>query len=159
MSGARASRSEFPREENQRRPDQAGAAQQPEAIEKAKKCGLLMDHFAPIVLLPKIKEQQSLESLQLFRNQGGGNGVGGEHQYRFVQTVLPREAVSRSVWLLTPLITTLSHSPPFAYLSRTGFNGPDAALHAKSTIGANDPSAKPHFLAFSIASGCWAAPA
>jgi len=44
MSGARASRSEFPREENQRRPDQAGAAQQPEAIEKAKKCGLLMDH-------------------------------------------------------------------------------------------------------------------
>jgi hypothetical protein len=38
------SRPEIAREENQRRPDQAGAAQQPEAIEKAKEARLLVDH-------------------------------------------------------------------------------------------------------------------
>src|SRR5467141_2221559 len=44
MSGARTSRPEFASEENQRRPEHASAAQQPETIEKAKKCRLLVDH-------------------------------------------------------------------------------------------------------------------
>src|ERR1700747_1653135 len=48
MSCARTTRPEFPREENQRRPDHAGAAQQPETIEKAKKCRLLVDHLGQL---------------------------------------------------------------------------------------------------------------
>src|SRR6266700_4260868 len=41
--GAGTSRPDFAREENQRRSDQAGAAQQPETVEKTKKCRLLMN--------------------------------------------------------------------------------------------------------------------
>src|SRR6266849_623693 len=44
MCGARTARPEFAREEDQRRPNQAGAAQQPEAIEKAEKCRLLLNY-------------------------------------------------------------------------------------------------------------------
>src|SRR5712664_2909268 len=44
MSGAGTSRPEFACEENQRGSDQAGATQQPETIEKAKECRLLVDH-------------------------------------------------------------------------------------------------------------------
>jgi hypothetical protein len=43
VSGARTRRPDFPREEDQRRSDHAGAAQQPEAIEKAKEGRLLLD--------------------------------------------------------------------------------------------------------------------
>ncbi|MGB2890673.1 MAG: hypothetical protein WBC04_23520 [Candidatus Acidiferrales bacterium] len=45
VRGTRTNRPEFAREENQRRSDHAGAAQQPETIEKAKKCRLLVDHL------------------------------------------------------------------------------------------------------------------
>ena len=41
---ARTARPEFAREENQRCPDQAGASQQPEAIEKPKECRLLLNY-------------------------------------------------------------------------------------------------------------------
>src|SRR5260370_32601600 len=43
VRGAGTSRPDFAREENQRRSDQAGAAQQPETVEKTKKCRLLMN--------------------------------------------------------------------------------------------------------------------
>src|SRR5258708_2969135 len=43
VRGAGTSRPDFAREENQRRSDQAGAAQQPETVEKTKKCSLLMN--------------------------------------------------------------------------------------------------------------------
>ena len=43
MRGAGTSRPDFAREENQRRSDQAGAAQQPETVEKTKECRLLMN--------------------------------------------------------------------------------------------------------------------
>src|SRR4029077_8386437 len=45
MASAWTSRPEFACEENQRCPNHAGAAQQPEAIKKAKECRLLMDHL------------------------------------------------------------------------------------------------------------------
>jgi hypothetical protein len=44
MSGTGISRPHFACKENQRRPDHAGAAQQPKTIEKTKKCRLLLDH-------------------------------------------------------------------------------------------------------------------
>ena len=50
MRGARTSRPELAREENQRSSDQAGAAQQPEAIEEAKKGCLLLDDSRQLCL-------------------------------------------------------------------------------------------------------------
>src|SRR6266851_6732177 len=43
VCAARTSRAEFACEENQRRPEHAGATQQPETIEKTKECGLLLN--------------------------------------------------------------------------------------------------------------------
>src|SRR6266481_397601 len=48
MSGARTSRPEFACEENQRRSDQAGAAQQPEAIEGCQERSLLIQDPAEL---------------------------------------------------------------------------------------------------------------
>src|SRR5258708_26648150 len=48
MSGARTSRPEFACQENQRRSDQAGAAQQPEAIKRCKERSLLLQDPAEL---------------------------------------------------------------------------------------------------------------
>jgi hypothetical protein len=85
MRRARPSRPEIAYKENQRRSDQAGAAQQPETIEKAEKCRLLLDHSCQL----RFRVQGRVRSRETVRHE-----ISRQGGKRFLIAALERSRVS-----------------------------------------------------------------